>query len=464
MCLFAGVMMTVQAQRFSAGLLSGAGFSDYHGSTSSGKWESQTGMLSGVFVRYALSPVIGVGTELNYTTQGYYYKPYKYNAGYPYYPNPMSSSLRLHGMIYLPVWERWDLSFWRVPIFLTFSTPTRLQFSFSAGLYFSFTGKEDYSTNGYQPYPWYRDPYYPMPSVEDDVPEHDFGLMYAASLSYPVGSDFSLFAQGRYFIGHRPFINGYGRTGASEVAMGFAYTGLFRSKNDKAPRQQDTLLSRLQIIPRFGVSISRFRNSSYPDSYNPRAAVSPSLWLEYSLGNSFSLLSGLGYERKGYHLRDSTSVFYMHALSSWPGYDADTRVDLDYAILPLLLKLAFGKGVRVYFTGGPYLGLKLNARVTGTADYESSSSSGYTLTRTDVYDDIEGDIKNTDWGWMYGAGTEIPMNQGYKFEFGIQVASGRSNILENELLGDAYPESEDAIHNGTLTFYVGLTIPIHKSN
>jgi hypothetical protein len=455
-------LLPARSQRFEAGLLSGMGFSDYHGKTSTGKWDTKSGTVTGVFFRYKLSPVLSIGTELNYTEQQYYYKPYK-NPGYPY-PYPYPWYLSSSSLFFIPVWERMEFSFYRVPLYLTLSTPTRLQLSVSAGIFLSFTADHEYTGQSFPGYPYYPSyysyyPYYP----ESDPPRHDNGYLFATSISYPVSDDFRLYVMGRYFIGKRKFIMDQGMTGASELAFGVSYTGLFKQENDRL--RNDSALSRLSITPSIGFAVSRIRKPGHPESYSPRTALAPGIRLEYKLGSSFSLISGLSFERKGYHMNDSSYFYYRHALASWTTYQVNTTTDLDYAVIPLMLKIGTGTRTRVYVTGGAYLGIKLNARVTGTAGYETSSLYGYNRNRIDVYDDIQGIVKNTDWGWITGAGVEVPLTNGKKLDLGVQYASGKENILENDGdYGTSLSESDDLIRNGSLQIYIGLSIPIHKSN
>jgi len=467
--LFAFLCLDAQSQRLQVGFHSGTGFSDYHGYSYSGKWESSAGALSGVFIRFAVTPVIGLGTELNFSRQSYRYKPYQ---EYTYYPNegvypldywPFFSSSYVP--FYYTAGGRWDFSFWRIPLYITLSTPTRLQFSFSAGVYVSFTKNHDFTpqTISYYPYYW-NSIIAPGYSADEDPPRHDNGLLYAASLSYPLSDEFRIYAMGRYFIGHKDFFNEKGRTGNSELAFGIAYTGLFKSKTQENATRSDSATSRLRIKPGIGFAMSHFRHSAYPDRYALRTSVTPAILVEWKLDNFFSLVSGVSFERKGYHMKDSSIYFYRYARDPGRTYQADTRVDLDYALIPLVLKVKIGAGERIYLLAGTYLGIKLNARVTGKAQYETSSTSGYTLTKVDVYDDIEGTIKNTDWGWILGAGTELPLSNGKKLEFSLQYAFGKQNILiRNEYSGYEYEASDDKIRNGSLIFLAGISFPFQKA-
>lgn len=456
--LFALNLSSGFAQQFETGLLSGMGFTDFHGNTGSGKWQTMTGAVSGVFFRYSLSPVLSVSTELNYSVQQYYYKPYQYYQPY-YYPE------YYFNYSYYVNQERWDFGFWRIPIYLTLHTPTRLQFSVSAGVYLSFTHHQEHSSNYWYPYPWYKNSIYlPTSGYENESPRHDNGMLYAAALSYPLSSAFHAFIQGRYFIGHREFIEPQqGRTGVSEVVFGIGYNGLFKSKKNPAVpgAGNDTMLSRFTVTPRFGMNWSGVKGSGWPEAYAVKPGVSVAVGLEFRLDRTFSLLSGVGFERKGYHMQDSSIYYFMHAEASWSSYQLDTRVDLDYATIPLQLKISMGSGTRIYLTAGAYWGIKLNARVTGTAEIENASEYGYSRNAITVYDDIERYIRNNDFGWLFGAGVEVPVFRGHKLELGVQYALGKTDILrEEELSHDLLTESEDVLRNGSLVIHAGFAFPI----
>jgi opacity protein-like surface antigen len=451
-------------------MLSGMSFSDYHGNTYSGRWQTKTGVLSGLFFRYSFNPVLAVGTELNYSVQVYRHKPYTFiSPSYyygPYYAQAVLSYTWFPGDLYYPDKEQWDFSFLRIPLYLTLSTPTRLQFSVSAGVFLSFILHHEYTGQVYYPYPWYSCSMYPV-YQNSHVPAHDNGLVYAASLSYPVSDVFRVYILGRYFIGHKPFIGAnHGRTGASEMTFGFAYTGPFRSGKASGTTlsKRDSAFARCLINPHAGLNISWFREDDPADRYGSRTGFSAAVWMEYRFDKSVSVVSGLGFDRRGYRMDDSSIYFYRHAAATWPLYKVDTRVDLDYAVIPLLLKIRIGSGIKAYFSGGPYLGIKLNARVTGTAEIEDFSEYGYARSDLEVYDDLENLFRNTDAGWMIGTGVEIPFSKGSFLDLGLHYTAGRKNILDKNKANDgSLIESDNLIRNGSVALQIGFAIPILTS-
>jgi|GEM_PF-689326 len=457
-------LQIARAQPFTAGYLGGTGFSDFHGYNSSGRWQSKTGTLTGIFFRYEVSPVFSVGAELNYTSQGYCHKTFgSYYS--PVYYEPWSSSYTIYHpyVYYTPIKERWDYEFLRVPFYITLSTPTRLQFSVSAGVFVSFITGHDYTGPAPLPYQYSLNSVYPVYG-ESGTPKHDNGLWYAASLSYPVSEVLRIYAQGRYAVGHKSFVaSGNGRTGVSEAAFGLAYTGVFKSTAYSSARSgvPDSSFARFFISPGVGVSVSWVRKSNRSGAYGPKAGGSAGVRIEYRLDRTVSVVSGLGFERKGYRMKDSTACFYRYAATGYPLYKAETRVDLDYAILPLLLKIRLGTSFRVYLEGGLYAGFNLNARVTGNAETESFYESGYSKQRIEVYDDIEGQIKNFEVGWMCGTGIEVPLWSGYYLNLGADYSTGEKNLFENTEPGPfSSTDSDDAIRNGSLNIQLGITLPI----
>jgi hypothetical protein len=462
--LLAGCLQIAQSQPFTAGYLSGIDFTDFHGNNNSGRWQSSAGSLNGIFFHYAITSFFSVGTELNYTTQEYYHKSYSYNSNYPY---PwMSSYSDLDPYIRdIQIKERWDYGFLRVPIYLTVNTPTRLQFSVSAGVFVSFITSHDYIRHDLPPnYPLYSGIY----STYGDsyTPKHDNGLWYAASLSYPVNDVLRIYVSGRYAIGHKAFVaSGTGRTGVSELAFGLAYTGLFKSEHDRSRHLAvpDSSFHRIYISPISGAGVTWIGKSTNPGSYRTKSGGLIGVWIEYCLNNSVSVVSGLNFERKGYYLKDSSSLFFRYALAEDELYKADTRVDLDYIILPLMVKIKTGSLIKVYLEGGLYAGFNLNARVTGSAELESYWTYGYSLKRINVYDDIEDKVKDFELGWICGAGIEIPVMHGSYLDLGINYAVSPKNLLENEVLEfGSVLESDKTLCNRSLTVQLGLTLPISK--
>jgi hypothetical protein len=461
--LLSGILILCHAQRFSGGVISGTGFSDYHGNFISGKWNPKPGTIAGAFMRYSLTSVLGFETGMEYTTQSYHFKSYGYAPSNQFYP---MQALRYIIGPTVPSWEtaRWDYSFVRFPLYLTVSTPTRLRVSLSGGIYVSRTVNHDFSGNGSYNYPDYSNSVYTQ-DPEPEVPKFDNGMAFASSLSYPAGKHLMLQVSGRYFIGHKAFIEPYGgRTGAKELTIGIVYGGPFTTDKSSSPGVHgDTAKSRLLLVPVSGIGFSWADRPDRPKDFGSGWGMSAGMLLEYKLDNALSAISGLMYEPRGYCLNDSSSEFYRHAQSLWLKYDVNTRIDLNYAVIPVLLKIHGGSPFTIYLMGGPYFGMLLNARATGKATSGSSYSGGYVRNEVTVYNDIEGNIRSFDFGWIIGGGFQFPLPGSCVLTTGIQYDTGTVNILKHpEEKEDVSSVTDRVLHNRSLRLQIGIAIPIHK--
>jgi hypothetical protein len=451
------------AQRFTIGLLSGTAFTDYHGGYTTGAWETKTGSLSGIYLAYSLTPVLSVGTEIDMASQSYQYKPYDYNPVITYpYQQPCPSCYSF--IIQANRWQRHDVDFFRLPLMVTLSTPTRLRFSFSAGLYIAYTLHHEYSGSGVT-YPYYMDSVYPY--EDPDVPKWDNGMVYTASLSYPVADHWRIYATGRYFIGHKSFFP-YpgGRTGANELAFGVGYNGLFKSKRSVSPRiaRADSSVTRVFLTPFVGISISHMSDLQYHNGLRKNENMTAGIRLEYRPGNSFSVIGGLIFKRMGYSMHDSSNLYYRHAKSAGSTNDVNTRTHIDYLVIPILAQVHGARPFGFYLEGGPYIGLLLNARVTGKAAYEYAYSGSFIHNDVTVDDDIEGNVRSSDFGWVIGGGLRFPLPGHCQLSLGLDYYIGTVKIFSSSADDQSVPSNEDKImYNRSLNITAGLNIPIHKN-
>jgi hypothetical protein len=145
-------------------------------------------------------------------------------------------------------------------------------------------------------------------------------------------------------------------------------------------------------------------------------------------------------------------------------YFDNTKVGIDYIVIPALINFYIGKSGRFFFNTGPYLGLKLNARCSGVAFSESRNGGSYSLTKIVVYDDLEGVIKDNDVGWLVGGGVSVPFSDKLIFDFGLQYRGGLKDVFDrSDETGSNIPESKGTIiRNGSLALQIGLRIPVLK--
>jgi hypothetical protein len=144
-------------------------------------------------------------------------------------------------------------------------------------------------------------------------------------------------------------------------------------------------------------------------------------------------------------------------------YEVKTRVDLDYAVIPLLLKIHTGPPVDIYFLTGPSIGILLNARTIGTAAYESSYNGGFTRNEITVYDDTGGNIRRNDFGWIFGGGVQLPLPGRCILNAGVLYDAGIGNILRKSVVNQsAHTIADQVLRNRSFNIVAGLAIPIHK--
>lgn len=459
----------IDAQPLSLGYLGGMGFSDYHGSYASGRWQSQGNALSSLFLRYDLTKVLSLGTEIGYSRQEYIHKDYSSYNWYIYYRGPYDYMQYYDPMpnyysSYYTMRETWSYDFLRIPLYLTLSTPTKLQLSVSVGMYVSFRTAQDYSSPPWYPYYYWKNSLMPYPALGNyKTPRHDNGMWYAASLSYPISPEFRMYAQGRLAVGQRSFIaSKSGRTGSSEIAFGLAYTGLFTSSETESDGYgPDTAFARFQISPHIGAGISAVRKSEYQEAYSRKTSVTAGIQLEYNLDRNFSLVTGLEFNRKGYSFQDSSANTYRHATTTGQLSRVNTTVDLDYVVMPLMLRVHIGKVYRVFAEAGMYGAFNLNDRVTGSSEVVYSSESSYQKQEITVYDNLEGEVRDFETGWLLGAGLEIPAGSLGLVTLGVEYAAGHKTVLTKNDDRDRYLINPDSgFRNGFLNVQLGMVIPI----
>ncbi|MCK4345863.1 MAG: PorT family protein [Bacteroidales bacterium] len=447
-------------QKFTTGLMSGVNFSNLHGELTTGKWQAKPGPVSGIFFNYSFKGLLSFQTELDFTALSYDYKGYQYQPSNNYLI-PFKQSIIDHP----PSWEKWDFSFYRIPIYVKFTTPTRFQFELSAGVYFSFLGNYDYS--GGIPYINYplSSSVYSYPEYNPEPSKHDFGYFFSTGVSYPLNKNFHVYLNGRYFYGRRNFIKTVnGKNGATELTFGIGYSGLFKNNKKLNPENsgKDPPEQRMFLKVRGGLNLSRNIGDQHNNSYSVRNGFSTGISLVYRYNENSSLQTDVLFERKGYKMQDSSDFYFRYVPGDYPIDEVDTKIDIDYLLIPLLYNARFGNPVSFYFNTGPYAGLNLNARCTGIAINEYSRDNRYTLIETHVYDDIEGYIKDIDWGWVLGGGIQFPVFGRYKLDIEFRYNYGLINIFDPLDKNQRAKFNEDnTIKNESFNLMVGLQIPVY---
>jgi len=425
-------------------------FSDIHGQDSYGKWNAKPGPVQGLDLGYSFNKSFGLQTGINVSTVYYEhrtlsdppiylidlfsYKP-SYSSFAPYY--------------YYSYNEKMDFTFIRIPLLFTVSIPDALNFNMRAGIYFS--SLQDHSL----PYDYYS-------SMSAEKPKKtDFGYIFSSGIAYPFNDHFKATFSVGYIDGRKKFLENYEyRHGSSEFTLGVAYKGFLKRRNSQVIEEpvNDTTAGKIEVTYKAGINISWNTSGTDLGKYSSLVGSSFGFTLNYKLKNLTSIQTGLSFERKGYSFKDSSLFFYRYFHSASNMYDVNTKVQIDYIVIPVLMNFYFNKSESVYFNTGPWLGLKLNARCVGTAISESRSGTNYSLNKTIVYDDMEKLIKNNDFGWIFGGGATLPLNTKFKLDLALQYSAGFIDVFDRSGITDNIYKSygKNIITNGTLSFLIGI--------
>ncbi len=435
------------SQGLSAGFFSGINISDIHGNSYSGKWKFKPGPVQGVFVDFNPSRIFGFSTGMNYSTIYYEHKFYTYGELIYY---GLSSSSFYPGTHYYPN-EVMDFSFITIPAQLKLTIPSKPSLNLSTGVFWSFLQDQNLNSNYY---------YY-------EAQKRDFGFIYSAGLSYPFSKDFDILLRVRYLAGRKNFFeNRNYRHGSIDFNLGVTFNGFLGGADDDSglPVRTDSSQSKLHLIYFGGTDLSWNSPGNSPGNYSVSLGPSAGFRLDIPVGRKTEFRTGLSFEQTGYSLRDSSDIFYGYNIEDGAEYLVDTKTTIDYIEIPASLKINIGRSNTFYISTGPYLTIKLNARSTGEAFSNEENSSMYRRIRTVVYDDLERLIKDNDSGWSFGAGITIPVFTKYHAEFGSQYKLGFRDVFDATYFSgtNQYDNLKTVIRNRTLSFHIGLKIPVHN--
>lgn len=437
------------SQGFTASVYSGINFSDIHGQPVGGKWVSKPGASEGFTIGYSFNKSIGIQSGIGFSVVSYEYRTSYYQYPYPYYDFSSSSYRSMIAPYYYPANTFSDFTFMRVPLLLTISVPSTVQFNMRAGLVLSFV--QNYGSNTPAYYSQNR----------DNINKKDFGYLFSSGISYPLNNKINLGINFVYLTGRKKFMeNSNDKHGYSEITLGIDYNFLKKSKVGTITKSEsDTSSKKVTITYSAGINYSWNPHNVGTEKYLPFFGHSLGFSVNFPLGRDVFFISGVSFERKGFTLKDSSTVFYRYFDIGNPRYWVDTKVITDYAVLPFLLSLPIGKSPRFFFNMGPWIGLRLNARTVGVAYSESRMAGSFRSTKTVIYDDIERLVNDKDIGWIFSGGVSLPMKGKYKVDISTQFSSGFKELFNNQILNELQPSANDEkqIKNRTITLRVGIT-------
>jgi hypothetical protein len=402
-----------------------------------------------------LTKTVGFHTGVNFSTVYYEHKHMSYESLYDKRYYPLSSSYYpglSSSMIPYAANNNMDFSIVRIPFLFTVTVPGTIQLDLRAGFFFSFL--RDYNLGRDNYYYYYY--YYP----EEKPANKDFGYIFSSGLSYPLSDKFKASLNAAYITGRKPFLDNLSyKHGSSEFTLGIEYTGFLKNRQrERAPVSADSLSRRVIVTLTGGLDYSwngaEEPNGEYYGCFGPSLGFS----LKFPLGQKSYFQTGFTFERKGYSIRDSSSTFFRLSTSQ-SMYDVDTKIQTDYAIIPALLTFFPGNRDLFFFSTGPWLGLKLNARTVGVAYNEDKTGTIYQLRETIVNDDLEGSISDYDLGWLFGCGVKIPVAN-YAVDLSLQYSHGFREMFSGSQDLPVSDGPELMIKNSTVSIVMGFRIPL----
>lgn len=442
-------LTSAYSQRLSLGAGSGFNFSDIHTSTTYGYWKSKPGPTAGLFADWQMTPVMGLHAGVDYATV--YYEYHGYNLNYyaiGYYPEIW--------MPWIPTVQSSSFSFVTLPLQLTVTVPSKPALTLGAGAFYSFKVDQNPDLVYY--------------SSQDDTVKNDLGFTYMMRLNYPLQKNLDLFVQGRYNTGRR-LIYGYNdrKHGYSNLTVGLiCRLGTKPDLGSGAEENLDEVNEDVYLTWQGGVNISRNSGNISKEKYSAYVGESAGFMINFRLGGSGTWFrTGLTLDRQGYSMRDSSNLFYLYYEFDNPDYFVDSRVSIDYAVIPALIDFHFGPDEIFSFSTGPYFAARLNARCTGTAMLETFNSGSYILEKTTIHDDLTELIRRNDFGWIAGAGVAIPLYRNLKIDLGIQYRQGLPEVFQaSSSSSSSIPEPDNGkdqyIRNSTLTIHAGVRVPLYR--
>lgn len=445
--VIAAIFHDLKAQNLTIGAGSGINFSDIHRVGTTGYWKPKPGPSAGLFVRWNMTPLLGLQTGLDYSTVYYEYHPYKQNQ-YPG-PYPLFESWMLPYPDYI-IWQQsqnMNHSFLTMPLQLTVTLPSRPSLTLGAGMFYSVIVDQDSG-----------DLYF-----TDELSDNDHGYLFSLSLDYPVTERLSLFAGVRYITGRRLLSEGKDyKHGYSDLMAGLSFgLGGDGAVAAEEERGEQPVNENISITWFAGATISWNSGNVDRDRYSAFSGPSAGFLADFRLGESRTRFStGLIMERGGYSLRDSSNIYYLYGE---PNVKVDTRISSDYVVIPALLDFHFGRDEFLSISTGPWFAARLNSQCRGAALITVSGSTTYQLREVTVNDDITDLTRRNDFGWMAGAEVSLPVRGLTRINLGVQFRQGIPEILNLENAGIAESEKDVYIRSSVLTFRAGVTVPVYRT-
>jgi hypothetical protein len=104
----------------------------------------------------------------------------------------------------------------------------------------------------------------------------------------------------------------------------------------------------------------------------------------------------------------------------------------------------------------------VNTTCRGTAIKEYSDEYNYQIKKITLNESVDGYFESVNWGYLTGAGIQIPLRNYTKFEVGINYSGSFGELLKDPDDNNNYVATEEdlSIKNSSISARFGLQIPI----
>jgi hypothetical protein len=184
-------------------------------------------------------------------------------------------------------------------------------------------------------------------------------------------------------------------------------------------------------------------NTDTDDWYESRLGFAAGITFRYKFSEIASLCSGLSYELKG----SSSDVTFTDVNGNITGRTT-IKDNYNYLVVPLMLRMAYGKKLNIYTNLGPYLGILLKRKLV----FENAIylSNGEIVKSIDATDDTE----PVEFGVSLGIGFSTALNEKMILSF---------EVRDNKGITDTNPYDADITTN-SLLFFVGAAFKLDSGN
>jgi Outer membrane protein beta-barrel domain len=168
------------------------------------------------------------------------------------------------------------------------------------------------------------------------------------------------------------------------------------------------------------------------------------VYYEYQFEENLCLKLELNFERKTQKGNNFISLTDLNLETNY--YQYNTNINLNYLVLPILLKYNFSDENSFYINGGPFIGYLLNSYFTNDSeDIEGFSNENFDSTFL---------YNRTDFGFSLGFGKTFDLNDENSIFLELRGNLGLTNISKVKVIDDG------SIRTGSINFTFGYSFGI----